>query len=126
MRQFRNLPYYLTEEGKCFRHYPKRDYVYKAKFDKYGTYTNAYEQEAKTKPIKATRVGNGYLKYSLWYEGKSFQSPAHRIVYEAFNGPIPEGMEIHHIDGDKQNNHISNLQMVSREENLNYREWQKK
>ena len=123
MEQFRDLPYYLTEEGKCFRHYPKRDYVYKATFshmDK--TYTNAYEQEEKTKPIKAQPIKK-YLKYTLWSKGIRYQISAHRVVYEAFNGPIPEGMEIHHIDGNPRNNHISNLQMVSREENLNYREW---
>mgnify|MGYP002576539906 CR=1 FL=1 len=37
----------------------------------------------------------------------------HRLVYEAFYGTIPVGMEIHHKDGDKQNNCISNLQCVT-------------
>lgn len=36
----------------------------------------------------------------------------HDLVWEARNGEIPEGKEIHHKDGDKLNNHINNLQLV--------------
>jgi hypothetical protein len=36
----------------------------------------------------------------------------HRIVWEKHNGPIPDGFEIHHIDEDKENNDISNLELV--------------
>lgn len=41
----------------------------------------------------------------------------HRLVYEAFVGPIPEGMTIDHIDGNKVNNHLSNLQLMGRGKN---------
>ena len=37
----------------------------------------------------------------------------HRFVWEAYHGPIPEGMVIHHINGDNQDNRIENLQMVT-------------
>lgn len=37
----------------------------------------------------------------------------HRLVWEAANGPIPAGMCIDHIDGDRQNNVLSNLRLVS-------------
>lgn len=36
----------------------------------------------------------------------------HRAVWEAHNGPIPEGFQVHHIDHDMANNCISNLQLV--------------
>lgn len=39
---------------------------------------------------------------------------AHRWVWENHNGPIPEGMDIHHKDADKSNNEITNLEMLSR------------
>ena len=43
---------------------------------------------------------------------------AHRIVWMWANGrPIPEGMEINHRDGDKQNWHPNNLELVTRSQN---------
>lgn len=40
------------------------------------------------------------------------------IVYAWFKEPIPDGYDIDHIDGDTLNNDLSNLQMLSRKENL--------
>lgn len=36
----------------------------------------------------------------------------HDWTWEQANGAIPDGFEIHHIDGDKQNNDLANLQLV--------------
>lgn len=41
----------------------------------------------------------------------------HRLVFLAWSGPIPEGMQVDHIDGDKLNNSIENLELVSPSEN---------
>lgn len=40
----------------------------------------------------------------------------HRDVWEAHNGPIPPGYEIHHRDENKQHNAIENLQMLTASE----------
>ena len=40
---------------------------------------------------------------------------AYRKIWEQHHGPIPKGKHIHHIDGDKTNNDISNLICISRE-----------
>ena len=45
----------------------------------------------------------------------------HRLVYETFKGPIPKDMEIDHIDGNKHNNHIDNLRLVTPKENAMHR-----
>lgn len=37
----------------------------------------------------------------------------HRLVAEAFIGEIPSGWQVHHIDGNKQNNAVSNLEIIS-------------
>ena len=43
--------------------------------------------------------------------------PIHRAVWIYHNGKIPEGdYDIHHIDGNKANNDISNLQLLTRAE----------
>ncbi|MGP6175397.1 HNH endonuclease signature motif containing protein [Corynebacterium sp. A21] len=34
------------------------------------------------------------------------------IVWEAFNGPIPDGQHVTHIDGDKNNNRLINLKLT--------------
>lgn len=38
---------------------------------------------------------------------------AHRIIWELISGPIPEGLQIDHIDGDRLNNRIENLRLVT-------------
>ena len=40
----------------------------------------------------------------------------HRYVWEYYNGPIPKNHEIHHIDFDRSNNDISNLQLMTKSE----------
>lgn len=55
----------------------------------------------------------GYLKGKF----KSRELRAHRVAWVCANGPIPEGCEIDHIDGDKTNNRLSNLRAVSHAEN---------
>ena len=37
----------------------------------------------------------------------------HRYVWEFYNCKIPKGYEVHHIDGNKANNSIDNLKLVS-------------
>jgi hypothetical protein len=41
-----------------------------------------------------------------------------RLVHIAFIGPIPEGYEVDHLDMDKGNNHYTNLEAVTRSENM--------
>ena len=37
----------------------------------------------------------------------------HQDVWESINGPIPDGYDIHHIDHDKTNNAIGNLECLT-------------
>lgn len=38
---------------------------------------------------------------------------AHDVVWEAAYGPIPDGFEIHHRNGDKQDNRLENLELLN-------------
>ena len=40
----------------------------------------------------------------------------HRIIWEMFNGSIPDNMEIDHIDFNTDNNKLSNLQLLTRKQ----------
>lgn len=41
----------------------------------------------------------------------------HRLMWEAFNGKIPKGMVIDHIDRNASNNNLNNLRLATRREN---------
>jgi hypothetical protein len=58
-------------------------------------------------------VGIGPNKQRLWRRG-------HRIVAEAFIGKIPKGKEINHMDGNKHNNKVDNLEIMTRQENITH------
>lgn len=49
--------------------------------------------------------------------GKLLVFQAHRLVWMAFKGRIPDGLVPNHKDGNKQNNAIRNLELVTHEEN---------
>ena len=45
----------------------------------------------------------------------------HRIVYETFSGsPIPEGMQVNHINEIKTDNRFENLNLMAPKENVNW------
>jgi hypothetical protein len=50
------------------------------------------------------------------FKGKHYK--IHRIIYEMHHGEIPEDMVIDHINGDKADNRIENLQCVTDRYNL--------
>lgn len=54
--------------------------------------------------------GGGYIV--AWDRKLHRKRPIHCIIWEIHNGPIPDGMEVHHIDEDKANNTIENLQLL--------------
>jgi len=65
------------------------------------------------------KAGAGYIKCTLHSGGDRVQTYLHRVVCEAFNGPS-NGREVNHIDGNKENNLPSNLEWVTRSENVNH------
>lgn len=57
---------------------------------------------------------NGYLRVNI----KKINYSIHHLVYETFIGKIPPDMIIDHIDGDRANNNLSNLRLVSQKKNV--------
>ena len=50
--------------------------------------------------------GKGYLRT---YDRGGRPCSIHRGCWAACNGPIPEGHDVHHVDGEQLNNDIGNL-----------------
>lgn len=77
-----------------------------------------YTKRKHGKPLKIHVSDRGYPYVQLWIAGKNHPTILHRIVAHVFLGPCPEGYEVDHIDNNKLNFHPSNLQYVTRSENM--------
>ena len=74
-------------------------------------------------------AGYGTIPYQVFdgktyylYKGERYFSKGctrlHTEVWQFFNGKIPKGYHIHHIDGNQQNNDISNLECIEASKHL--------
>ena len=71
--------------------------------------------------IRWHRYGNGYYEYrGTRSKDRKDRDRLHRAVYKNHFGEIPDGLDVHHIDGDKANNDISNLELLSRSDHLRH------
>ena len=71
--------------------------------------------------LKATAVnGFGYEIVHLSRNGENKHRPIHRLVAAAFIDNPDNLPEVNHIDGDKLNNCVSNLEWVSRSQNMKH------
>lgn len=55
----------------------------------------------------------GYMSVNLRMNGKLYRKKVHRLVWEAYNGPIDGNLEINHKDENKSNNALDNLELVT-------------
>jgi hypothetical protein len=74
------------------------------------------------KILKPSRDKGGYLWVKLGLGSKEavYNVMIHRLVALIFLGSGPPGTEINHKDGNKTNNHISNLEWCTRSENIKH------
>jgi hypothetical protein len=78
-------------------------------------------KSAKNKKILSPRPERkGYLCVHLYLNAKPYVGKIHRLVAEAFIGDRPDNMQINHMDGNKTNNCVSNLEYVSCKENIRH------
>lgn len=68
--------------------------------------------------LKHSKNQKGYCQVQLSKNGKSKTISIHREVFKAYKGEIKDGLDINHIDGNKDNNHYSNLESCSKKENM--------
>lgn len=93
-----NENYVVNEYGECFSLF--------------------YGRLKKVKPLLNKR---GYITYCLNIDGKTVHRTAHHLSYWVNIGHFDssDGLQIDHIDGNKLNNHYTNLRRVTPKDNSN-------
>ena len=71
--------------------------------------------------IKKTQRGkSNYRITNLCTGGVNKTFSVHKCVWESFNGQIPYGYQINHINEDKTDNRLENLNLMTPKENTNW------
>jgi len=83
----------------------------------YRIYDDGRVMNEKTGRYYKGTIRNGYRWFDLRWKNKKYARSQHRLIAEAFI-ENPKNLEyVHHIDGNRLNNKIENLQWVSPSEN---------
>lgn len=111
MKELKDFPgYFVSEDGRVFSGWKK-----KRKPNGYGSF---YVIDR----INVVELKQGwardYLKINLSVNGKRITKTVHRLIAETFI-PNPQNKpQVNHIDGNKSNNNVKNLEWVTGSENL--------
>ena len=92
----------------------ERNYYY---IDRNGNY---YSQRKDNKNVRQGKPSLGKRGYYRACIGGKKRIPIHRLVVEAFIATIPDGMAVNHIDGNKLNNNVENLEIVTIGDNIRH------
>ena len=80
--------------------------------------------EGKVKSLKHNKVlkpyddGKGYDKVDIYDGPKRCPRSIHRLVADTFFDGDHDGLEVNHIDGNKKNNFVGNLEWCTKSKNL--------
>jgi hypothetical protein len=74
----------------------------------------------KTKNLKPSVSPHGYKTLSLSKNGECSSKIVHRLVAEAFLDNNNNKAQVNHKDCDKLNNHVSNLEWMTAQENISH------
>ena len=74
----------------------------------------------KKKNMKMSKNNCGYLYFGIYNKKlkKTKIYTQHRFVFEVFKGKIPSHLEIDHINNNKTDNRIKNLQLITHKQNI--------
>lgn len=87
--------------------------------DRVSNAKNGSTQIRKGQLITACTNKQGYKQVRLIRNGIAKNMLVHRLVMLAFK-PIKESLQVNHIDGNKENNRIDNLEWVTAKENVKH------
>lgn len=99
----KNTNYYVSRSGKIYSTYVKGAH---GRTDVNNPHLLAYGQDK-----------DGYYRVVLSFDGKRRYVKVHTVIVEQFIGDISDGMVVNHIDGNKHNNSVSNLEITTVKDN---------
>lgn len=91
-RQYEGSNYWVSDKGECYN--------------------------LQTKHLLSPIKSGEYYKYCFSINGKKSSALIHKLVYSLFKDDYSEEKQINHIDGDKKNNALSNLELVTSQQNV--------
>ena len=88
--------------------------------DRVVTYKDGRVGKYKGKVLKPyVNKSTGYEHLNLSNDGKGNTKTVHRLVLEAFKPHVNmNNLDVNHIDGNKLNNHLTNLEWLTRRDNI--------
>ena len=89
--------YYITRTGKVFS-----------------------RKSGELKRLKTYLTISGYEQVDLYIDGNYKKCLVHRLVAKAFIPNPEDKAEVNHINGKKADNHVNNLEWISRGDNLKH------
>lgn len=91
-------------------------------YDNYTIYENGDIYNKYNKKMVSVDNGRGYLSLGLQIEpkGKRVYKAVHRLLAEAFIPNPNNYSDVNHIDGNRRNNNLSNLEWCTHGENIQH------
>lgn len=93
---------------EIFKDIPEYEKVYQV--SNLGNVKSLTRPGAKEKLLKGEIDQYGYIRISLTKNGKTKKYKVHRLVMMTFNNTTDSSLQINHIDGNKKNNKLENLE----------------
>ena len=88
--------------------------------DHYVNYRNNSKAIRRGKVLKAQKTKKGYYTIGLKKDGVIIRNHIHRFIAQTFIENRKNKLQVNHIDGDKENNNISNLEWATPKENTRH------
>jgi len=85
-------------------------------YTEYSANTEGEVKGPKGFTLRVRPSNSGHSYYSI----RGVNRSGHRFVFECFCGVIPNGLEINHKNGVKQDNRLINLELTTRGQNLQH------
>lgn len=70
--------------------------------------------------LKGSKNQYGYLQVGLQCEEGKKPFYVQRLIWESFNDQIPQGLEVNHINENKEDNRLCNLNLMTHPQNINH------